>query len=151
MKETTLCYLEKDNKYLMLHRTRKKNDFNEGKWIGVGGKFEEGETADQCVCREVLEETGIRMNSLRKRAVIDFISDTFPDEIMHLYTCDDFEKVCEPVDDEGDLQWIDKERILDLPLWEGDVIFLKMLLEDRDFFRLRLQYHEYDLIDWELK
>ena len=104
MKETTLCYLEKDNKYLMLHRTRKKNDFNEGKWIGVGGKFEEGETADQCVCREVLEETGIRMNSLRKRAVIDFVSDTFPDEIMHLYTCDDFEKVCEPVDDEGDLQ-----------------------------------------------
>ena len=151
MKETTLCYLERDGQYLMLHRNKKKNDFNEGKWIGVGGKFEEGESADQCAVREVMEETGYLMNSYRKRAVIDFISDTFPDEVMHLYTCDDFAKVCEPVSDEGELHWVPKDQICSLPLWEGDVIFLRFLLEDRDFFRLRLEYHEYDLVRWELQ
>ena len=150
MIKTTLCYLEKDGQYLMLHRNKKKDDFNEGKWIGVGGKFEEGETADEGALREVMEETGYRMNTFVKRAEIDFISDTFPDEEMHLYTCDDFAKVAEPTDYEGDLHWVDKERVLGLPLWEGDKIFLRYLMEDREFFRLRLEYHGSDLVGWEL-
>ncbi len=137
---TTLCYLEKDGSYLMLHRTKKKNDLNSGKWIGVGGRFEPGESPDDCLIREVREETGFRLHSRRFRGIVTFDSDDAPEtEYMFLFTSDDFsgeETVC----DEGDLRWVRKEEIGSLPLWEGDRVFLRLLFEDAPFFSLKLTY-----------
>ena len=139
MRETTLCYIESGNEYLMLHRTKKENDLNHDKWIGIGGGIEEGETPEMCLLREAKEETGLILTEYRYRGVIDFISDTWEDEIMHLFTCSAFEGEIGPCD-EGDLEWIGKDKLLSLTLWEGDRIFLKLLNEDAPFFRLKLSY-----------
>ncbi len=146
MKNCVLCYIEKDGKYLMLNRNKKKNDINGGKWIGVGGKFEEGESPEECLIREVLEETGYTLTSYRFRGIVTFVSDICESEYMFLYTADGFEGN-EIVCDEGELHWVDKKDILSLPLWEGDKVFLKYLFEDRALFSLKLVYKGDDLIE----
>lgn len=140
MRRTTLCYIERDGAYLMLHRTKKKNDANHDKWLGVGGGIEPGETPDECLLREVREETGLTLSAFEKRGVIDFVSDRWEDEEMHLYTARIPDGAEPGMCDEGDLEWVAKDRILRLPLWEGDKIFLKLLYEDAPAFRLRLEY-----------
>jgi 8-oxo-dGTP diphosphatase len=138
MKNTTLCYLERDGKYLMLHRVKKENDINRDKWIGVGGKAEENESPDECALREVFEETGYVMESWRCRGVVTFVSDG-DSEYMYVFTCDRFsgtEKVC----DEGDLEWVDRGGVTKLTIWEGDRIFLRLLRENAPFFLLKLVY-----------
>ena len=139
MIKTTLCYIEKDGKYLMLHRTKKKNDINEGKWIGVGGKFEPGESAEECLKREVLEETGLTLTSYEYRGLIHFISDNAEDEDMYLYTADGFTGEMQTCS-EGELAWIDKEEIFNLNLWEGDKVFLKKLINGESGFEISLYY-----------
>lgn len=141
-----LCYIEKDGKYLMLNRNKKKNDVNLGKWIGVGGKFENGESPDECLLREVKEETGYTLTSYRFRGVVTFVSDIAPTEYMFLYTADGFEG--EMIEcDEGELHWIDKEKIFSLPLWEGDRVFLKYLFENREQFFIKLVYKGDELVE----
>lgn len=143
MKEklTTLCYIEKDDSYLMLHRISKKQDVNKGKWIGVGGHFETGESPEECLFREVKEETGLTLCSYRFRGIITFATDTTETEYMCLYTADGFRGELLECD-EGKLQWVKKEDIWDLNLWEGDRIFLKLLMEDAPFFSLKLTYEK---------
>lgn len=140
MRRTTLCYIERGGAYLMLHRTKKQNDANHDKWLGVGGGIEPGETPDEGLLREVREETGFALTSYRKRGVVDFISDRWENEEMHLYTALSPDGVEPILCDEGDLEWVAKEKIPALRLWEGDRIFLKLLAEDAPFFRLRLEY-----------
>ena len=150
MKITSLCYIEKDGKYLMLHRVSKKNDENAGKWIGIGGKFEEGESPEDCVCREVLEETGLTLKSYRYRGIVTFTSNVWGSEYMHLFTADAFEgeiKEC----DEGKLEWINKDELLNLTLWEGDRIFLKLIQTECPFFSLKLCYEGDKLISHTLE
>ena len=140
MKMTTLCYLEKEEKYLMLHRTKKVNDENHDKWIGVGGKFEDGESPEDCMRREILEETGLTVTAFRYRGIVTFVSDTYPTEYMHLFTVTDWtgeEKEC----DEGELAWIEKARLMALPIWVGDRIFLERIASaSTPFFSLKLTY-----------
>ena len=141
MVNSTLIYLERDGQYLMLHRTKKKNDMNHDKWLGIGGKFEEGESPEDCVIRETLEETGLQVRSLRFRGLVTFVLNDDVTEYMHLFTSDDFDgevKDC----DEGELAWVKKEEVPCLPLWEGDKLFLKELTEDRGFFSLKLVYRD---------
>lgn len=143
---STLIYIEKDEKYLMLHRVRKKNDLNHDKWIGVGGKFEPGETPEACARREALEETGLILDELSYRGIVLFDSNEAPAEEMHLFTSRAFHgeiKDC----DEGVLEWIEKTRLFRLPIWEGDKIFLSLLQEDAPFFRLSLRYRGDALAD----
>ena len=140
MRNTTLCYLERDGAYLMLHRTKKEHDMNEGKWIGVGGGLEEGESPEDGALREVREETGYTMLSWRYRGIVTFVSDRWPTEYMHLFTADGFTGTLKECD-EGDLEWIPKSRLLELPHWEGDAIFLALLdREEEPFFSLKLRY-----------
>lgn len=149
MKMTTLCYPQRDGKYLMLHRTKKERDENRDKWIGVGGKFEAGESPEDCMRREMLEETGLVATEFRYRGIVTFVSDVFPCEYMHLFTCTDWTgelKDC----DEGDLEWIDKRQLRSLPLWEGDRIFLDLIEQDAPFFSLKLTYCGEALISAEL-
>ncbi|MBO5033349.1 MAG: 8-oxo-dGTP diphosphatase [Lachnospiraceae bacterium] len=142
---TTLCYIEQDDKYLMLHRTSKQNDINQGKWIGVGGHFKEGETPEECLLREVKEETGLVLTSYRLRGIITFLLDDWGFEYMFVYTADGFDgtvderaiKACT----EGTLQWIPKAQIPELNLWEGDMLFLKLLLENKGMFSMKMEYH----------
>ncbi len=136
---TTLCYIERDGQYLMLHRVKKKEDINVGKWIGLGGHILPGESPDDCVVREVLEESGLRLTSYRIRGIITFCQEGREAEYMFLYTADGFEGILTECD-EGDLSWVRKEQVFKLPLWEGDKIFLRLLLEDGDFFSLKLCY-----------
>ena len=136
---TTLCYLERGDRYLRLHRTKKENDENSGKWIGVGGKFLPGESPEECLLRETREETGLTLTSWRFRGVVTFVSDLWGCEYMHLFTADGWtgeERPC----DEGELAWIGKKELYDLTLWEGDRIFLRLLEEDAPFFSLKLVY-----------
>jgi len=149
---TTLCYIEQNDCYLMMHRVRKKNDLNEGKWIGVGGHFEEGESPEECLVREVYEETGLKLTSYQLRGMITFISDKWGCEYMHLYTADGFEGSLEDALEhctEGILKWVPKTEILNLHLWEGDKIFLKLLLEKECIFSLKLKYEGDSLVYWE--
>ena len=141
MVHTTLCYIEKDDKYLMLHRTKKENDINEGKWIGIGGKFEAGESAEQCVLREVKEETGLTLTKYSYRAEILFCPGTPIEETMHLFTATDFEGNLNKDCPEGELCWLEKEKLLNLPHWEGDKIFLNLIQNpNHPFFKLTLCY-----------
>ena len=136
---TTLCYIEKDNCYLMLHRVSKKVDINKDKWIGVGGKFEDKESPEEGLLREVKEETGLTLTSYRLRGIVTFVSDRWVTEYMFLYTADGFEGEMSACD-EGELEWVPKSELSRLNLWEGDKIFLKLLAEDATFFSLKLSY-----------
>ena len=146
MKTTTLCHIEKDGKYLMLHRIKKENDLNHDKWIGIGGKFEDKESPEQCNRREVLEETGLTLHTSKYCGIVTFVSDKWETEYMHIFTSADFSgeiKEC----DEGVLEWIDKQEIYNLPLWEGDKIFLQLIEQPEcPFFSLRLEYKGEKLI-----
>ena len=137
MKLTTLCYIEKDDKYLMLHRTKKENDANRDKWIGVGGKFEADETPQECLLREVYEETSLTLTSYSLRGIVTFISDEWETEYMFLFTSSEYEGEVSDCN-EGELVWIEKKEVMNLNLWEGDKIFLKLLTEDVGFFSLKL-------------
>ena len=136
---STLCYIEKDGCYLMLHRTVKKNDVNKDKWIGVGGHFEADESPEECVLREVKEETGYTLTSYQHRGIVTFISGGWVTEYMFLFTADAF--TGEPIPcDEGELEWVDQEEVLKLNIWEGDKIFFRLLEENVPFFSLKLVY-----------
>lgn len=136
---TTLCYVEREGKYLMLHRVKKEGDANKDKWIGIGGHFEAGESPEECLLREVKEETGLALTAFEFRGLVTFVSDRWPEEYMCLFTADAFEGEMIPCS-EGDLEWVDKEQVLDLNLWEGDKIFFKLLNERHKFFSLKLVY-----------
>lgn len=139
MLNTTLCYIEQDGKYLMLHRVKKKNDINHDKWIGIGGKFEEKESPEDCALREVKEEAGLTLTSYAYRGLVTFVSDRYETEYMHLFTADGF--TGELIDcDEGTLEWVDKALVPTLPTWAGDRIFLELLARDVPFFSLKLEY-----------
>ena len=140
MRNTTLCYIQRGRDYLLLHRVKKELDENKDKWIGIGGKFEEGESPEDCLLREVREETGLRLTRWRYRAVVTFVSDEWGTEYMHLFTADAWEGELRTDCDEGVLEWIDRDRLLQLPIWEGDKIFLRLLDEDAPFFSLKLRY-----------
>lgn len=138
---TTLCYIERENQYLMLHRTVKKNDVNKDKWIGVGGHFEGNESPEECLLREVQEETGLLLESYRFRGIVTFLCDDYPIEYMCLYTADCPKgelKDCP----EGKLEWVDKGKLEELELWEGDKIFFRLLAEDAPFFSLKVEYEK---------
>ncbi len=139
MRNTTLCHIEKDGKYLMLHRVSKKNDLNHDKWVGIGGKFEDKESPEECNLREVFEETGLTLKSSRYCGIVTFVSDKWETEYMHIFHSDDFTgdiKEC----DEGVLEWVDIEKIYSLPIWEGDKIFLRLIEQNVPFFSLKLEY-----------
>ena len=139
MKNTTLCYLEKDGRYLMLHRIKKKNDLNQDKWVGVGGKLEENESPEECLVREVREETGLTLTRWRYCGIVTFVSDRWEGEYMHLYTADGFTGQLTDCN-EGVLEWVPKERVRLLPQWEGDRIFFRLMEQNVPFFSLKLQY-----------
>ena len=153
MKNTSLCYLEKDGCRLMLHRVKKKNDENHDKWIGIGGKFEAGESPHDCALREIREETGLTFSSseLRYRGIVTFVSDEWGTEYMHLFTAslrdDRLSDIYGFENDEGFLEWVDKELVTSLPIWEGDKIFLRLLQADHPFFSLKLIYRGEALSD----
>lgn len=136
---STLCYLERGDEYLMLHRVKKEHDVNRDKWIGVGGKFLEGESPEECILRETEEETGLRLTEYRYRGLVTFVSDQAPGEFMHLFTATGWTGTPHPCD-EGVLHWIKKAQLRELPMWEGDKIFLGLLEEDAPFFSLKLRY-----------
>ncbi|MCR5785708.1 MAG: 8-oxo-dGTP diphosphatase [Eubacterium sp.] len=146
MKLSTLCYIEENSSYLMMLRNKKENDVNSGKWIGPGGKFEDGESPEECVCREVYEETGLILDSYALRGVITFASEGWEDEIIFLYTADKYHGSITSCD-EGDLKWIKKDELSSINLWEGDKIFLKLLAENSPFFSLKLSYKGDELVD----
>lgn len=146
MLNTTLCYISRGSEYLMLNRVKKKNDINRDKWIGIGGKFEHDESPDECLLREVKEETGLTLTSWRCRGIVTFVNTQCQTEYMHLFTADGFEgelRTC----DEGELEWIDRAKLYDLTLWEGDKIFLRLLENDaQPFFLLKLSYDGDELV-----
>ena len=139
MRNTTLCHIEKEGKYLMLHRVKKENDLNHDKWVGIGGKFEDKESPEECNLREVFEETGLTLNAYRYCGIVTFISDKWETEYMHIFHSSDFSgdiKEC----DEGKLEWVSIPEVYNLPLWEGDKIFLRLLEQKAPFFSLKLEY-----------
>ena len=147
MKHSTLCYITRGDQVLMLHRVKKKNDINKDKWIGIGGKFEGSETPDECLLREAREETGLELTRWQCRAVVTFLTENPEDgEYMYLFTADGFEgelKEC----DEGDLCWVDRSFLNELPKWEGDQIFLDLLWQNEPFFQLKLRYDHDKLVE----
>ena len=146
---STLCYIEKDGKYLMLHRTKKKNDSNQDKWIGVGGKFEKGESPEECIIREVKEETGLELKSYKLRCVVTYVSTTWENEYMYVFTSNDFTGNLIECN-EGDLQWIDKNEITNLNIWEGDKIFIEKMQKDNNFFTVKFDYDGNKLMKYDL-
>ena len=147
MLNTTLSYIEKNGSYLMLHRVKKKNDVNHDKWIGVGGKLEEGESPFDCARREILEECGIAVKDLRYRGIVTFVSDEYGTEYMHLFTATDYEGEIRSDCDEGNLEWVKKDTVSSLPIWEGDKIFFRLLDTEDRFFSLKLVYKGETLVD----
>ncbi len=145
MRLTTICYIEQDGNYLMLHRTKKENDQSHDKWLGVGGKFEKDESPDECILREVKEETGLILTSYQLRGVMTFVSDIWETEYMFIYTADRFEGELAECS-EGDLQWIKKTEVMNLKLWEGDKIFLKKLIDGDGFFTVKMEYEGEKLV-----
>ena len=146
MVNTTLCYIERGDEYLLLHRVKKENDLNRDKWIGIGGKFEPGESPEDCLLREVREETGLTLESWRYRGIVTFVSDEWGTEYMHLFTSEAFHgelKDCE----EGVLEWLPWESLPKLPIWEGDRIFLRLIDEEAPFFSLKLRYRGERLVE----
>jgi len=143
MKHSTLCYIENDKQqYLLMHRVKKENDENEGKWIGVGGKMAEGESPFDCMRREILEETGLLADTLHYRGFITFVSMKYGTEYMHLFTCSEFHGELQKNCEEGIIEWVDKSKIYSLPLWEGDAVFLQLIEQNAPFFSLKLNYDE---------
>ncbi len=144
MQNTTLCYIEKDDQYLMLHRVKKENDVNHDKWVGIGGHFEENESPEECAVREIFEETGLKVdrvgeNALKYRGIVTFVSDIYEGEYMHLFTCKSFSG--EPTDcSEGIPKWVKKSELKNLNQWEGDFIFLDLIEKNVPFFSLKLTY-----------
>ncbi len=149
MQNTTLCYIENDGKYLMIFRNKKKNDINEGKYIGIGGHFEEGESPYDCVIREVREETALTIKSPVYRGIVTFVSDSAESEQMHLFTAPQFYGELGECN-EGELRWIDKSSLDTIPMWSGDILFLKMLDENSDFFSMKLVYEGNTLVEYHL-
>ncbi|MCI7000336.1 MAG: 8-oxo-dGTP diphosphatase [Clostridiales bacterium] len=139
MKNTTLCYVLRGDDVLLLHRIKKENDLNHDKWIGIGGKFEEDESPEECLLREAWEETGLVLTEYRYRGIITFVSDEWETEYMHLYTATGWTGTLKECD-EGVLEWVSREKMKELPQWEGDKIFLRLLEEDAPFFSLKLRY-----------
>lgn len=139
MKNVTLCYIERGDEYLMLHRVKKKNDINHDKWIGVGGKFEDKESPEDCILRETREETGLTLTDYRYRGLVTFISSEYETEYMHLFTASGWTGELSECS-EGVLEWVKKTDVPGLPIWEGDKIFLRLLAEERPFFSLKLRY-----------
>ena len=143
---TTLCYIEKEDSYLMMHRVKKVNDINKDKWVGVGGHFEEGESPEECLLREVREETGLILTSFRLRGIVTFSTDVYPTEYMFLYTADSYEG--EMIEcNEGNLEWVKKSDVYDLPIWEGDKLFFRLLEEEVPVFSLKLRYEDDKLVE----
>ena len=138
--QTSLCYIEAAGRYLMMHRIKKENDLNHYKWVGIGGKFLEGETPEECMLREVKEETGLELEEWRYRAVVYFRSDKWSPEAMHLFTATPSSENISIECGEGVLEWVDKEKVCDLPIWEGDKIFFALLNAEYPFFELELFY-----------
>ncbi|SFW28000.1 NUDIX hydrolase [Selenomonas ruminantium] len=136
---TTLCYIEKDGRYLMMHRVKKAHDINKDKWVGIGGHFEADESPEECLLREAREETGLTLTEYKQRGIITFMSDKWQTEYMFLYTASAYEGEIGECN-EGTLEWIDKEKVYELPLWEGDKIFFRLLEEQRPHFSLKLRY-----------
>lgn len=146
MKNTTLCYIEQNDKYLMLHRIKKVNDQNHDKWIGVGGKFEDGESPEDCLLREVKEETGLTLKRFSYRGIVTFVSNVCETEYMHLFTATEYEGEMQSCD-EGELVWVPKADIEKLNLWEGDKVFFRLLDESKHFFSLKLRYEGEELVE----
>ncbi len=147
MINTTLCYITRGDQVLMLHRVKKKNDINQDKWIGIGGKFEGEETPDECLLREAEEETGLTLTHWQCRGVVTFLTENPGDcQFMYLFTADGFTGALKECD-EGDLQWISRDFLDSLPKWEGDKIFLDLLWQDEPFFLLKLRYHGDHLVE----
>lgn len=145
MINTTLCYILQDKACLMLHRVKKENDLNKDKWIGVGGKFQDKESPEDCLLREVREETGLTLTDYRYRGIVTFVSDRWPTEYMHLFTATGFTGTVKECD-EGVLEWLPWERLTQIPHWEGDAIFLRLLEQDAPFFSLKLCYEGETLV-----
>ena len=139
MKNVTLCYIERGDEYLMLHRVKKKNDVNQDKWIGVGGKFEDKKSPEDCILRETMEETGLRLTDYRYRGLVTFVNTIYETEYMHLFTATGWEGEIGECS-EGNLEWVRKSEVPNLPIWEGDKIFLKLLADEEPFFSLKLSY-----------
>lgn len=139
MKNVTLCYIERGDEYLMLHRVKKKNDVNQDKWIGVGGKFEDKESPEDCILRETYEETGLQLTDYRYRGLVTFVNTIYETEYMHLFTATGWEGEIGECS-EGNLEWVRKSAVPSLPIWEGDKIFLKLLADEEPFFSLKLSY-----------
>lgn len=147
---TTICYIEKDGKYLMLHRTKKEKDINKGKWIGVGGKFEEGESPEECIIREVKEETGLTLKTYDLRGLVTYNFGNNQIEYMYIFTSDNFEG--ELIEcNEGELVWIEKEKVTTLNTWEGDKIFLEKIKNKGKFFTMKMKYNGDTLLECKIK
>ncbi len=146
---TTLCYIEKDDCYLMLHRVKKAVDINKDKWIGIGGHLEEGESPEECLVRETREETGLELTDYSLRGVITFVTDSYPTEYMFLYTAAGFSGTLLSCD-EGDLEWVPIKEVEKLPIWEGDKVFFRLLREQEEFFSLKLRYEGEKLVEAKL-
>ena len=147
---STLCYIEKDNQYLMLHRTKKKNDINKDKWIGIGGKFEENESPEECVTREVKEETGLNLESYQLRCIVTYVSTNWETEYMYVFTSNEFTgDIIEC--NEGELQWINKNEVTKLNTWEGDKVFIEKMQKDSNFFTVKFEYDGDSLLRYDLK